>query len=96
MTQYILLIHNNTRSDPTPEEWESFFEAAKQSGVFRGGSEIGERELIGDTQAVTSSDHITGYMRFDSEDKEVVLELLQKHPIVIHSGTVELCVMPKS
>jgi len=93
--QYILLIHNNVTSDTTQEEWQYFFAIAGDSGLFKGGSEIGLREKIGNTQSA-SSQHIAGYMRFDAPDKQAILELLKLHPVVLHGGTVELCEMPKS
>jgi hypothetical protein len=96
MTQYILLIQGNSKSASTPEEWEIFFTAAKQSGLFEGGSKIGKREIIGDISSAKPTDHIVGYMRFNSDDKQKILNLLEKHPVVIHGGTVELCEMPKS
>jgi hypothetical protein len=96
MTQYILLTQNNLKSDSSPQEWEVFFTAVQQSGLFKGGSEIGSRIIVGDTQTARSTDHIVGYMRFDSDDKQKILDLLAKHPVVIHGGTVELCELPKS
>ena len=96
MTQYILLIQGNVKSTPSAEEWEQFFSAAQASGLFRGGSEIGERIVVGDVQSAKSSEHIAGYMRFDSDDRQKVLDLLQSHPVVRHGGSVELCEMPKS
>ena len=96
MTQYVLLIHDDAEGESTSAEWEAFFEAAKDSGTFRGGSELGEREIIGSSQTAKPSDHIAGYMRFDSEDKQQVLDLLKLHPVVIHGGTVELCVLAES
>ena len=96
MNQYILLIHDNLKSDTTADEWTAFFTDAKQSGLFKGGSEIGKRMVIGDAGAMTPTDHIVGYMRFDSDDKQRILDLLQKHPVVMHGGCVELCEMPKS
>jgi hypothetical protein len=33
-------------------------------------------------------------MRFDSEDKQQIIDLLEKHPVVIHGGSAELCEMP--
>lgn len=96
MTQYILLIHDNVISDTTEEEWQRFFTAAQESGLFKGGSEIGKKELIGNTQPATASEHLGGYMRFDATDKAAILELLKLHPVVMHGGTVELCEMPKS
>lgn len=41
-------------------------------------------------------DFITGYMRFDAEDKSEILGLLKIHPIVLDGGTVELCELPRS
>lgn len=67
-----------------------FFSAAQECGLFRGGSEIGSRTLVGEAE------HIIGFMRFDSEDEQSVLRLLEKHPVVLHGGSVELCQMPKS
>lgn len=96
MTQYLLLIHGNEKTPSTGDEWERFFAAARQSGLFQGGSEVGKREVLGDTNSATSSDHIVGYMRFDAENKQQLLELLQQHPVVMHGGSIELCELPKS
>ncbi len=96
MTQYLLLIHGNLTSDTTPAEWEAFFIAARQSGFFSGGSEVGRREVIGDLQSAKPTDHIVGYMRFDTDDKQALLDLLKLHPTVLHGGSVELCELPKS
>jgi hypothetical protein len=81
---------------PTPEEWAAFFSAAQQSGTFKGGSEIGKRSVVGDASSAVSTAHIVGYMRFDSDNKQQILDLLQAHPVVIHGGSVELCEMPQS
>ncbi len=96
MTQYILLIQNNAKSIPSAKEWEDFFETAHESGLFEGGSEIGSRSIVGDAQSSESTDHIVGYMRFDSGDRQKICNLVEKHPVVIHGGTVELCELPKS
>jgi hypothetical protein len=77
-------------------EWDAFFESASASGIFSGGSEMGKREILGNGDPVGQSDHIVGYMRFDSENKQEVLELLKIHPVILSGGTVELCELPKS
>jgi hypothetical protein len=93
MTQYLLLIHGNARSASSEEEWNTFFKVGRESGLFKGGSGIEDaRIIIGDTSAKPSHE-IIGYMRFDSEDKQKILDLLQQHPIVVHGGSVELCEM---
>lgn len=96
MTQYLLLIHGNEKTPSTGDEWERFFAAARQSGLFQGGSEVGTREVLGDTNSAKPSDHIVGYMRFDAGDKQQLLDLLKRHPVVLHGGSVELCELPKS
>jgi hypothetical protein len=96
MTQYILLIQGNTKSEPTAGEWNQFFTVAQQSGLFKGGSAIGHRSYFGNVETAKPSSHIVGFMRFDSADKQQLLDLLKKHPVVVHGGTVELCEMPKS
>jgi hypothetical protein len=96
VTQYLLLIHDNAKGRTTGDEWDQFFTAARESGWFRGGSEVGERVVIGDAASAQPSKHIVGYMRFDADDKAKLLELLQRHPVVMHGGSVELCELPKS
>jgi hypothetical protein len=96
MTQYILLVQGNPKSNSTPEEWDAFFKAAQESGLFRGGSEIGARTVLGNIESSQPTDHIVAYMRFDSDDKQPILNLLEKHPVIIHGGSAELCEMPES
>ncbi len=96
INQYILLIQDNAKSRATAAEWGQFLTAAKKSGMFYGGSEIGNREVLGDTDLARPTQPITGYMRFDTDDKPKLLELLQSHPVVRHGGAVELCELPKS
>ena len=95
-TQYLLFIHNNAMTKTTPAEWDLFFAAAKRSGMFVGGSALGERVVVGDTQSAQSTQHIGGYMRFDADDRAKLLELLKQHPVVLHGGSVELCEMPRT
>lgn len=94
--EYILFIHNNTESETTATEWESFFEAARKSGLFLGGSEIANRTLIGRKDVTDITKSIAGFMRFESDSIEAVKSLLGKHPVLIHGGTLELCEMPKT
>ena len=94
--QYIALIHKNADTRPTSAEWEHFIEVAVKTGLFRGGSEIGSRQTIGTKAVGDTSQTVGGYMRFDSEDLDSLLELLDQHPVVKHGGTLELFTMPKS
>jgi hypothetical protein len=94
--QYIALIHKNTDTAPTRDEWDRFINVAKASGMFKGGSEIGLRQPIGPKAVPDSTQSVGGYMRFDSDDPEQLHLLLQAHPVVRHGGTIELCEMPES
>lgn len=94
--EYIALIHKNTDSMPTPDEWSRFIERATQSGMFRGGSQIGARHVLGSTPVSDVTANVGGYMRFDSDDLSKLKELLKTHPGIVHGGTIELCEMPES
>ena len=94
--EYIALIHKNTDSTPTPDEWSRFFQVATNTGMFRGGSEIGKRYTLGTPEVSDTTDHVGGYMRFDSDDLNQLKDLLKRHPVIEHGGTIELCEMPKS
>ena len=96
MNQYLLLIQDNAKTKPSEAEWSDFFSVARASDTFVGGSEVGDRELFGDEASAKLSDHVVGYMRFDTDDKSKVTELLKIHPVVLNGGSVELCELPKS
>jgi len=76
--------------------WHSFFIAAKTSGVFQGGSEISNQCQIGKKSVPGVTNNIDGFMRFESENKNKILALLEQHPVIIQGGTLEFCEMPKS
>ncbi len=92
--EYILFIHNDIDSTSTSQQWDDFFIAAKDSGLFLGGSEISNQIQIGDKPIRKITDSIGGFMRFESNDKNTILQLLKKHPVVMQGGTLELCEMP--
>lgn len=94
--EYILFIHNNTDISTTNEQWNKFFEEAENSGLFRGGSEIANQTQLGSKPVAKITDHIDGFMLFEAEDKNQILQLLDKHPVALAGGTLELCEMPKS
>lgn len=94
--EYITFMHNNTDTAPTGGEWERFFGLARQSGLFQGGSAMGTRSTIGAKDVPAVTDHIGGYMRFDSESLDDLTELLREHPTVLHGGTIEICELPKT
>ena len=91
--QYILFIHNNAQAGA--DEWESFFQKARTSGMFSGGSEIDNRLILGARREPMVSESIGGVMHFETTDKNALLQLLEEHPLLVNGGTLELCEMPK-
>jgi len=94
--EYILFIHNNAEATPTAEDWKNFLAAANASGVFLGGSEIANSVQIGVQTARKITDRMGGFMRFETGDVDALLRLLEKHPVFVKGGTLELCEMPKT
>ena len=94
--QYLLLIHRNTDSEPSAQEWDDFINRAVASGLFRGGSELANRTPIGTKAVPDTLNDIAGFMRFDADSSDALRQLLLSHPTVEHGGTVELCEMPRS
>lgn len=94
--QYIAFIHGNSDSTPTMDAWNQFLQAAKESGMFQGGSALGKRHSIGKKQASDSTETIVGFMRFDTDDLTVLKRLLDTHPVILNGGTIELREMPVS
>jgi len=94
--EYILFIHKNNDSQIPEKEWNVFFEEAKASGLFLGGSEIGARIQFGEKTVSDITQNIGGFMRFESTNLDPIKSLLNKHPIINHGGTIELCEMPKT
>ncbi len=94
--QYIALIHGNREANIHSSEWTRFIENAQASGMFKGGSELGQRYPIGATDVPDPTNVIDGFMRFDSNDLSQLMALLESHPCIIHGGTIELREMPRS
>ena len=94
--EYITFMHGDADSASTSDEWDRFFDLAKESGLFRGGSAIGKRWTIGDKEVPDITDHVGGYMRFDADSVDELTALLRLHPTVVHGGTIEVCELPKT
>ena len=94
--EYIAFMHGNTDSDPSRDEWDRFFDLADDSGFFLGGSAIGKRLTVGDKDVPDTTEHVGGYMRFDADSLDGLTELLRRHPVVMHGGTIEICELLKT
>lgn len=95
--EYLAIIYNNSETPTTEKQWEAFFKVAHQSGIFRGGSEIGlERIIVGKKISTGLPQSIGGYMKFESEHLSDLVELLKTHPVIINGGSIELLDLPES
>lgn len=95
--EYLALIYNNQKSDSQDKDWERFLVMARESGMFKGGSEIGiNRNMIGEKIQSGFANTIDGYMKFESVTLEELLNLLKSHPVIMHGGSIELLELPKS
>jgi hypothetical protein len=94
--QYIALIHKDSDTAPGSDEWNCFFKTAAETGMFKGGSEISNRHIVGHKEVPDTTKSVGGFMRFDSADRDRLLTLLKAHPVIKHGGTIELCEMPES
>jgi len=94
--EYILLIHKNADHPPTEDQWDKFFAAANESGMFTGGSAISTGVRLGTKNVVLATESVVGYMRFETVDINQLYELLELHPVKIQGGTLELCETPKT
>ena len=94
--EYITFMHGNSDTSTSKDEWSKFFELANQSGLFRGGSAIGKRTIVGQKNVPDTTEHVKGYMRFDADSKDDLIQLLRKHPVAMHGGTIEVCELPKT
>ena len=94
--EYIIFIHKNADNAISQQQWSGFIEDAINSGMFRGGSEIDNLLQLGPKPVDAITKSIGGFMRFDADNQEALLKLLEKHPVLTSGGTIELCEMPTS
>ncbi len=105
MHDYILLMHNDTQSEPTNAQWSAYFDALSASGAFQGGSAIGQgasfRRDGGPAPKSTpkptsaSSDHLTGFIRVSAASLSDAQTFLTGNPVYECGGTVEIRELPR-
>lgn len=94
MNDYILLMHDGARSDPSA--WPAYFAKLRQAHAFDGGSEIGDGVCMskaGTAPGITR--HLAGYIRIQAESLERARELVIGNPVYEAGGTVEIRALPR-
>ncbi len=95
MREFILLMHNAT-TEATAEMWSAYFSLLHGSGVFEGGSAIGEGETFRRHLAPGHvSRHLVGYIRVQAESLMKAREFLKGNPVFECGGTVEIRELPR-
>lgn len=96
MLDFILLMHNDSTADPTPEMWSAYFSNLNSKGVFEGGSSIGAGDAFRrDATPGRLSEHLAGYIRVRAKTLSEARELLAGNPVYECGGTVEIRELPR-
>jgi len=96
MLDFILLMHNDSITDPAPDQWDHYFAFLRERDAFEGGSAIGsggtfrKQGVPGDT-----STHLTGYIRVRAADLTAARAYLSGNPVFDYGGTVEIRELPR-
>jgi hypothetical protein len=93
---FIMLMHNDTVTEPSPDMWPGYFSFLRGHDAFGGGSSIGtgatfrKQGLPG-----AASPHLAGYIRVRAEDMSAAQALLAGNPVFDCGGTVEIRELPR-
>jgi len=96
MAEYILFMHNDVVTNDGGA-WAAYLGTLKQSGMFEGGSEIGEGICVrkaGAPPPITK--HLVGYIRVNAATIDQAKSLLAGNPHFEAGGTVEIRELPRT
>ena len=96
MADYIFLMHDDAACG-TGLDWEPYLSKLRESGVFQGGSEIGDGACFRKTgEAPEPTAHIGGFIRVTAVNLDAAKKLLAGNPVFEAGGTVEIRELPRS
>lgn len=93
MKDYILLMHNDARTDggDGPRDWPAYFAKLREAGAFQGGSSIGDGICVRkNDHAPAITAHLAGYIRIRAIDLDHARQLVAGNPVFEANGTVEV------
>ncbi len=97
MPDYILFMHGDVSTKPTPGLWETYLAGLRATGAFQGGSEIGLGEVVRKRSAPPAiTPHLTGYIRIEAKDMDAAKALVSGNPVFEAGGSVEIRELPQS
>ncbi len=96
MNDYLLLMHDDA-TRPVPDAlWDAYFSALHRSGVFEGGSAMGEGVgLRKDGPPGSVAVHLTGFIRIKAESLAAAQAWVMDNPVYLCGGTVEVRRLPR-
>jgi hypothetical protein len=100
MNDYIFLMHNDAKDvadDENDRDWEPYLVKLRTSGIFSGGSAIGEGACFrknGPSPEITA--HISGYIVVQAANLSEAKKLLPGNPVFEAGGTVEVRELPRT
>ena len=96
MADYIFLMHDDAAGG-TGLDWEPYLSRLRETGVFQGGSEIGDGACFRKAGAAPEpTAHIGGFIRVTASDLDAAKKLLAGNPVFEAGGTVEIRELPRS
>ncbi len=85
MAEFMMLMKGSGKA----EEWAAYIDKLIRSGTFRGGSELANGSCVNKNVA-NSECMVTGFMRFEADNKNQILALLPGNPVYESGGSVEV------
>ena len=94
MPEFMMLMKSGDHGD-NAADWEQYIESLSKSGMFRGGSALGNGICV-DKNVKSVQCVVTGYMRFEAVSIERVLALVPGNPVFESGGEVEVLELLKT
>ena len=94
MPEFMMLMKSSDH-DGNATDWEQYIESSSKSGMFRGGSALGNGICVSHKDKGVQC-VVTGYMRFEAVSIEQVLALVPGNPVVESGGEVEVLEIVKT
>ena len=95
MADFIFL-HHDDGADANVD-WEPYLSRLRETGVFQGGSAIGDGACFRKGgRAPEPTAHIGGYIRVQADSLQSAQALLRGNPVFESGGTVEIRELPRN
>lgn len=94
MPEFMMLMKSSGQGG-NAADWEQYIETLSESGMFRGGSALGNGICM-DLHDKGGKCVVSGYMRFEAVSIERVLALVPANPVYESGGEVEVLELLKT